>query len=101
MNMLGDMGRYTQFQAAQAIPIAAANEGGGAGLGAGLGVGMGMAQTMMNSMKSAGTEPAPAGGAPAGGAPVAAGADTKFCMECGKPMPRAGRFCPSCGKPQS
>jgi membrane protease subunit (stomatin/prohibitin family) len=101
MNMLGDMGRYTQFQAAQAIPIAAANEGGGAGLGAGLGVGMGMAQTMMNSMKSAGTEPAPSGGAPAGGAPVAAGADTKFCMECGKPMPRAGKFCPSCGKPQS
>ncbi len=101
MNMLGDMGRYTQFQAAQAIPIAAANEGGGAGLGAGLGVGMGMAQTMMNSMKSAGTEPSPAGGAPAGGAPVAAGADTKFCMECGKSMPRAGRFCPSCGKPQS
>jgi len=101
MNMLGDMGRYTQFQAAQAIPIAAANEGGGAGLGAGLGVGMGMAQTLMNSMKSAptGAEPASAGGASA--AAPAAGADSKFCMECGKPMPRAGKFCPTCGKPQS
>ncbi len=99
MTMLGDMGRYTQYQAAQAIPIAAANEGsGGAGLGAGLGVGMGMAQTMMNSMKSAsaGADPAPAGGAPA-----AASADSKFCMECGKPMPRGGKFCPTCGKPQS
>ena len=29
MNMIGDMNRYTQFQAAQAIPIAAANEGSG------------------------------------------------------------------------
>src|SRR5215469_15113936 len=68
MNMIGDMNKYTQFQAAQSMPIAAANEGGGAGLGAGLGVGMGMAQTMMNSMKSAsGAEAAPAGTAPAAG----------------------------------
>jgi len=97
MNMIGDMNKYTQFQAAQSMPIAAANEGGGAGLGAGLGVGMGMAQTMMNSMKasSGGSEAAPAGTAPA------AGAGTKFCMECGKPMPATGKFCPNCGKPQS
>ena len=110
MNMVGDMGRYTQFQVAQSMPIAAANEGGGgAGLGAGLGVGMGMAQTMMNAMRQPGAAepPAPASPAPSGGggapaAPAAAaGADTKFCMECGQPMPRAGRFCPSCGKPQS
>jgi len=110
MNMVGDMGRYTQFQVAQSMPIAAANEGGGgAGLGAGLGVGMGMAQTMMNSMKQPGAAepPAPASPGPSGGggapaAPTAAaGADSKFCMECGQPMPRAGKFCPSCGKPQS
>jgi hypothetical protein len=31
MNMVGDMRRYTQFEVAQAIPIAAANEGGGEG----------------------------------------------------------------------
>jgi membrane protease subunit (stomatin/prohibitin family) len=95
MNMVGDMGRYTQFQVAQSMPIAAANEGGGAGLGAGLGVGMGMAQTMMNSMKpsSGGVEPSPGGGAPAAG--------SKFCIECGKAMPSAGKFCPACGKPQS
>jgi membrane protease subunit (stomatin/prohibitin family) len=37
MNMVGDLGRYTQYEAAQAIPIAAANEGGAAGMGVGLG----------------------------------------------------------------
>ena len=53
MNMVGDLGRYAQFEAAQAIPIAAANEGGAAGVGVGLGAGIGMtmAQTMMNAMK--------------------------------------------------
>lgn len=103
MNMIGDLNRYTQFQVAQSIPIAAANEGGGgAGLGAGLGVGMGMAQTMMNTMKTAApaspaTEAAPPVAVPSG---TAASAGTKFCMECGKPMPAAGKFCPTCGKPQ-
>ena len=94
MNMVGDMGRYTQFQVAQSMPIAAANEGsGGAGLGAGLGVGMGMAQTMMNSMKSA-----TSGGGEA--VPAAPATGTKFCMECGKPVPGGAKFCPNCGKPQ-
>ena len=93
MNMVGDMGRYTQFQMAQSLPVAAANEGsGGAGLGAGLGVGMGMAQTMMNSMK-----PATGGGE---AAPAAPAAGTKFCAECGKPAPGGAKFCPNCGKPQ-
>jgi membrane protease subunit (stomatin/prohibitin family) len=108
MNMIGDMNRYTQYQVAQSMPIAAANEGGGgAGLGAGLGVGMGMAQTMMGAMRQgpsgeqspASAGPASGGGASGGGAAVA-GAETKFCVECGKPMPRAGKFCPECGKPQ-
>ena len=41
MNMIGDMDKYTQFQVAQSMPIAAANEGGGAaGIGVGLGAGM-------------------------------------------------------------
>ena len=57
MNMIGDMGRYTQFQVAQSMPIAAANEGGGlAGAGVGLGAGMLMAQQMMNAARP------PAGG---------------------------------------
>ena len=49
MNMIGDMSRYTQFQVAQSMPIAAANEGGGAaGIGAGLG-GMSAAITLARS----------------------------------------------------
>jgi membrane protease subunit (stomatin/prohibitin family) len=98
MNVLGDMGKFTQYQVAQAIPIAAANEGGGAvGMGAGLGAGVAMGQAMMDAVKK--STSAPAGGA----APAAAGApaaETKFCSECGKPIPRSAKFCPECGKPQ-
>ena len=51
MNMIGDMQQYTQFQVAQSLPIAAANEGGGvAGLGVGLGAGLGLGQTMAAAM---------------------------------------------------
>lgn len=102
MNMIGDMNRYTQFQVAQSMPIAAANEGGGAaGIGAGLGAGMVMAQQMMNAMKPAAPpEPPPAAPvAPAAAAPAASGA-TKFCLNCGKPIPKPARFCPECGGAQ-
>jgi membrane protease subunit (stomatin/prohibitin family) len=99
MNVLSDMGKFTQYQVAQAIPIAAANEGGGAvGIGAGLGAGVAMGQAMMDAVeKSTST---PSGGA----APAAAGtpaAETKFCSECGKPIARSAKFCPECGKPQA
>ena len=103
MNMVGDMGKYTQFQVAQSIPIAAANEGGGAaGIGAGLGAGMAMAQTMMGAMGQMGQPPAAAAPA-AAAAPVAAGAspDTKFCVECGGRIARAAKFCSDCGKSQA
>ena len=98
MNVLGDMGKFTQYQVAQAIPIAAGNEGGGAvGMGAGLGAGVAMGQAMMDAVKK--STSTPSGGA----APAAAGvpaAETKFCSECGKPIPRSSKFCPECGKPQ-
>ena len=111
MNMLGDMNKYTQFQVAQSLPIAAGNEGGGvAGIGVGLGAGMAMAQSMMNAMKP-GEQPPPAGGggpatAPASGpaapaAPAAPATGTKFCMNCGKSIPKAAKFCPECGGAQS
>jgi membrane protease subunit (stomatin/prohibitin family) len=89
VTMAGDLGRYTQFEAAQALPIAAANTGGAAGMGVGLGAGVAMGQAMM----AAATPPvaAPAAG-PATG--------TKFCMECGKAIPVRAKFCPECGKPQ-
>jgi membrane protease subunit (stomatin/prohibitin family) len=101
MNLVGDMGRYTQFQVAQSLPIAAANEGGGlAGAGVGLGAGMLMAQQMMNAAKPA--NPAvPVGPAAAPGAPEGAAAGgTKFCMNCGKTMPKPAKFCPECGGAQ-
>ncbi len=99
MNMVGDMGRYTQYQVAQAIPMAAANEGGGAaGVGAGLGAGVAMGQAMMDALKKAGsTTPESSGSAPAAPASTA---ETKFCLNCGKPIPRASRFCPECGHAQ-
>jgi membrane protease subunit (stomatin/prohibitin family) len=50
MGMAGDLNAYTKFQTANAIPIAAANEGGLAGVGASLGAGLGMAQMMTQAM---------------------------------------------------
>jgi membrane protease subunit (stomatin/prohibitin family) len=99
MNVLGDMGKFTQYQVAQSIPIAAGNEGGGGvGVGAGLGAGVAMGQAMMDAIKKSTTDSG-AGAAPA--AAGAAGAQTKFCSECGKSIPRSAKFCPECGKPQS
>jgi membrane protease subunit (stomatin/prohibitin family) len=99
MNMIGDMNRYTQFEVAQSMPIAAANEGGGAaGVGVGLGAGLTMAQQMMNAMK-----PGPAQEQSPPVAPIPSPGptpDTKFCQECGKSIPRSSKFCPECGKPQ-
>ncbi len=111
MKMVGDMGQYARFQAAQSMPIAAANEGGGAGLGAGLGAGVAMGQAMMDAMRQAtaggaqpgGGAPAPSTPAPAGGgAPggAAAAAETKFCLNCGKQIPKISKFCPECGQAQ-
>jgi membrane protease subunit (stomatin/prohibitin family) len=98
MNVLGDMGKFTQYQVAQAIPIAAANEGGGAvGIGAGLGAGVAMGQAMMDAVKKSTSGPAGGATPTAAGAPAA---ETKFCSECGKPIPRSAKFCPECGKPQ-
>jgi membrane protease subunit (stomatin/prohibitin family) len=101
MNMVGDMARYTQFQVAQSMPIAAANEGGGAaGAGVGLGAGLAMAQQMMGAMRPP-SSPAPAAAPPeAAPAAPAAGGATKFCMNCGKPIPRAAHFCSECGGAQ-
>jgi membrane protease subunit (stomatin/prohibitin family) len=102
MNVLGDMGKFTQYQVAQAIPIAAANEGGGAvGVGAGLGAGVAMGQAMMDAIKQSSSSNPGGGGAAPAAAGAASSAATKFCSECGKPIPRTSKFCPECGKPQA
>jgi membrane protease subunit (stomatin/prohibitin family) len=107
MNMVGNLGDYARFQAAQAIPIAAANEGSGAaGLGAGLGAGAVIGQQMAQALGGAMGAPAAAPvGVPTPPAPPAAppgpvGAETKFCLHCGKPAPRTAKFCPECGGAQ-
>lgn len=121
MNMIGNMQQYTQFQAAQSLPIAAANEGGGglAGLGVGLGAGLGLGNVMAQSMGAQMQPPQPPQAAPpaapqppagpppaapaaaGAGAGAAAAAALKFCIECGQQIPRAAKFCPECGKPQA
>ena len=50
MNVLGDMDRYTKYQVASSIPLAAQNEGGLAGAGAGLGAGLGLGQAFTQAM---------------------------------------------------
>jgi len=103
MNMIGDMGKYTQFQVAQSLPVAAANEGGGvAGVGVGLGAGLAMGQTFGQAVTNAMRPQEPSGPAPAPAAPAAAAsAETKFCMNCGKPIPKSAKFCPECGGSQA
>lgn len=53
MNVLGDMNRYAQYQAASSIPLAARNEGGLAGAGVGLGAGVAMGQVLSQSLAAA------------------------------------------------
>lgn len=65
MNIAGNLNQLTQYNTAQSIPIAAANEGGAAGVGAGLGAGVAMGQAMMGAMGQA-----MGGGAAAGAAPA-------------------------------
>ncbi|MEM7269390.1 MAG: SPFH domain-containing protein [Pseudomonadota bacterium] len=52
MGVIGDLGKYTQFQAAEAMRAAAENPGGG-GQGMGAGIGMGMGMGMANAMSGA------------------------------------------------
>ncbi|WP_281708845.1 SPFH domain-containing protein [Phaeobacter italicus] len=59
MGIVGDLGRYTQFKAAEAMEAAASTPNSGMGAGLGMGMGMAMAQQMGQALQ--------------GGAPQAAG----------------------------
>ncbi|MCP4636009.1 MAG: hypothetical protein GY848_06005 [Methyloversatilis sp.] len=73
MGMVGNMATYTQYQTANAIPLAAQNEGGLAGVGASLGAGLTMGQVMTEAMRAAQS------GAPAAAAqPAAEGPEVRL-----------------------
>ena len=60
MGMMGDMAKFTQYQVASSIPLAAQNEGGVAGLGAGLAAGATIGQTMAGALAAGQAAAAPA-----------------------------------------
>jgi membrane protease subunit (stomatin/prohibitin family) len=91
MGIVGDLPRYTQFQVAQSIPIAAAANG-PAGAGAGIGAGIAMGQTMGQAVGQAAQN---AVRPPAQNSPSAA--QTVVCARCQARIERPGKFCPECG----
>src|SRR5215475_924957 len=117
MGVIGDVGRYAQFQAADAMRDAAQNPGGGAGLGAGLGAGFAVGNTMANAMSNAmnARKEGEAGSkitCPKCGAANAStvkfcnecgtklGAETVPCVKCGAQLNAGAKFCTECGAKQ-
>jgi len=99
MGVIGDVGRYAQFQAADAMRDAAQNPGGGAGTGAGLGagfaIGNAMAGAMTNAMNQSKSESEARVKCPKCGA--ANLSNSKFCNECGARMTPETTPCAKCG----
>lgn len=103
MGVIGDVGRYAQFQAADAMRDAAQNTGGGAGTGAGLGAGFAIGNAMAGAMTNAMNQPkteSPSGAKSACPKCGAANlANAKFCTECGEKMQTGAQTvpCVKCG----
>ena len=118
MGVVGDLDKFTQFQAAKALRDAASQEGGAAGTGVGVGAGIGMG-AMIPGMLQKGREQrtteerdsgaTPSRSCPLCGKPVPDDAKfcpkcgaklegSRFCPECGKEIPPDSKFCPGCGK---
>jgi len=109
MNMVGDLGRYTLYAAAESLDLSAANTSGAASMGMGLGAGAAVAQVLSNALKPSmtapGAAPTPApvlisASASESAAAYSAPGASKFCIDCGKPIPQLAKFCPECGKAQ-
>ena len=119
MGVIGDLGRYAQLQAADAMRDAAKNPSGGAGTGAGLGagfaIGNAMAGAMTNAMNpqtapvSAPTVKCPKCDATNStaskfcndcGAKMEASAPTVPCVKCGAHLQPGAKFCSECGATQ-
>ncbi len=77
MGVIGDLSRYTQFQAAEAMRDAAKNPGGLAGAGVGLGAGVTIGQQFANAMNTPQAPPPIPGGAAAASYFVAQGGQQK------------------------
>jgi len=92
MGVIGDVGRYAQFQAADAMRDAAQNTSGGAGTGAGLGAGFAIGNAMAGAMTNAMNQK------PAETTPAAAKVN---CITCGALMLAGSRFCSECGAKQT
>ncbi|MFZ0064406.1 MAG: SPFH domain-containing protein [Pyrinomonadaceae bacterium] len=91
MGVIGDVGRYAQFQAADAMRDAAQNTSGGAGTGAGLGAGFAIGNAMAGAMTNAMTQKPN---------DSSAGAAKVNCIKCGAQMLAGSRFCSECGAKQ-
>ena len=91
MGVLGDLNKYTQYQAAEAMREAANNPGGMAGMGVGMGAGVTMGQLFAQQMNQP-QQQAPVQQAPAQGS---------FCSNCGGALTAGAKFCPSCGQKQA
>ncbi len=90
MGIVGDLSKFTSFQAATSMEEAARNPGGGAAAaGVGLGAGLGMAQAMNQAFA--------AQQAASAASPAAATAGIK-CPTCQAVIPDGSKFCPGCGK---
>ncbi|HAF15351.1 MAG TPA: hypothetical protein DHU55_05240 [Blastocatellia bacterium] len=109
MGVIGDVGRYAQFQAADAMRDAAQNTSGGAGTGAGLGAGFAIGNAMAGAMTNAMNQSkSDTGGVGSTGSAAKINcpkcgtanlANAKFCNDCGAKMETAGQTvpCPKCG----
>ena len=97
MGVIGDMGKYTQFKAAQSLPKFA-EKGGGGGVGIDLGMGMGVGQALGGVMaRGLNPDAAPQVQCPKCSKTVTAGA--KFCPDCGATMNPSVTPCPKCATP--
>jgi membrane protease subunit (stomatin/prohibitin family) len=118
MGVIGDAGRYTQLQAADAMREAAQNPSGGAGTGAGLGAGFALGNTMAAALTNtivpqketmATTRRCPScGGENVGNARFCNDCGTKMdgepetisCLNCGAATLLDAKFCTECGAAQ-
>src|SRR2546430_13003812 len=94
MGIVGDLSRYTQYQVAQSIPIAAAANGPPGG-GAGIRPRVAMGQAVGQAVTQAVTQAAPT--APGQAQPSASATRTAVCAKCLARIERPGKFCPECG----